>query len=305
MKKKNWLRITIITLAILALTISVGAVILNNIKNRSDTTTINDVPGSEPPYNFDYSWADNNPYIAHAMDGIMGKSYTNSYEAFLLNYQLGHRIFEVDFFLTDDGYNIAAHDAEHWRNNATIPPDAEIRSSTFDTKKFTYDNFMSSLWYGEYHAIDLSILFDLLQEYPDVYIVTDTKYSDETNVRKQFSSFVEAANAVDPSLLDRFIIQIYNQEMLDWVMDVHAWKSIIYTLYQDPNWTPENVLAFSESTGVKFITMWDSYLTPEISKIWKPANIRIATHTLNSLARAKQSRTRGADVIYTDFLIPQ
>ena len=36
------------------------------------------------------------PYIAHAGGGILGYTYTNSYEALLSNYQLGHRLFEFD-----------------------------------------------------------------------------------------------------------------------------------------------------------------------------------------------------------------
>lgn len=262
-------------------------------------------PRSEPPYTFDYSWASNHPYIAHAFGGILGDSYTNSYEAFLLNYRLGHRVFEVDFSLTEDGYTVATHDADHWRKSTTIPLDAEIKTYPIESKDFTYDNFMSSLSQGKYHTVDLSLLFQLLQEYPDIYIVTDTKYVDQEDVEQQFSAFVTTASATDLSLLDRFIVQIYKPEMLDWIMKIYPWKSVIYTLYQDPDWTPENVLAFSKASGVKLITMWDTYLTADIANLWKPAGLKIATHTLNNLARAEASRARGADVIYTDFLLPR
>lgn len=308
--KRNLLKpILITTFTIIAIAGIVGGIIFfsnnknNDNRNVADDVTV-DVPGSEPPYNFDYSWVEGHPYVAHAFGGILGDPYTNSHEAFLLNYQLGHRIMEVDFYLTDDGYTVSAHDADQWRQNASIPVDTEINPSTPDTSKFTYDNFMSSLWYDKYHPVDLATLFKLLQEYPDVRIVTDTKFADEENVRKQFTAFVDSANEVDPSLLDRFIIQIYQPEMLDWIMDIYPWKSVIYTLYINPDWTPENVLAFSETSGVKFITMWDSWLTTDISNLWKPAGIKIATHTINNAARATDSRNRGADVIYTDFLLP-
>lgn len=279
--------------------------LLHNNNLPQDNTPVNSTPiNSEPPYNFDYSWANANHYIARAFGGILGDSYTNSYEAFLLNYQLGHRVFEVDFSITDDGYTVAAHDTDTWSSSTTIPPDAEIKTYPIEDKQFTYDNFMSSLSHGKYHTVDLDILFSLLQKYPDIYIVTDTKYADETNVRKQFSAFVATANTINPELLDRFIVQIYQPEMLDWVMDIYPWKSVIYTLYQNTDWTPENILAFSKASGVKFITMWDTWLTAEISNLWKPTGIKIATHTLNSLARAQDSQSRGADVIYTDFLLP-
>lgn len=307
MKRTLLKPIFITAFTIIAITGIVGGIILfssnQTSRNVADDVMV-DVPGSEPPYNFDYSWVEDHPYISHAFGGILGDSYTNSYEAFLLNYQLGHRVFEVDFYLTDDGYTVAAHDDNQWHNHAVIPPDAEIKPSTPDTSKFTYDNFMSSLWYDKYHPVDLTTLFRLLQEYPDIYIVTDTKFADEENVRRQFTAFVDSANEIDLNLLDRFIIQIYQPEMLDWIMDIYPWKSVIYTLYNNPNWTPENVLAFSKTSGVRFITMWDTWLTTNISGLWKPSGIKIATHTLNNAARATDSRNRGADVIYTDFLLP-
>jgi len=50
---------------------------------------------------YDYSWVSGAcPYIAHACGGIDGATYTNSREAFIHNYELGHRIFEIDFNLS-------------------------------------------------------------------------------------------------------------------------------------------------------------------------------------------------------------
>lgn len=309
MKRTNVFLIILTSIVVAIVGVATVVIILTHKNNNSTPdpapVVTETVPGSEPPYNFNYTWAENNPYIAHAFGGILGDSYTNSYEAFLLNYQLGHRVFEVDFSLTDDGYTVAAHDADHWRSTTTIPLDAEIKTYPVEEPKaFTYNNFLSSLSHGKYHTVDLALLFQLLQDYPDIYIVTDTKYVDQANVERQFSAFVATASTVDLDLLDRFIVQIYKPEMLDWVMTIYPWKSVVYTLYQDANWTPENVLAFSETSGVKFITLWDTYLTADITSLWKPAGLKIATHTLNNLTRAEESRARGANVIYTDFLLP-
>lgn len=290
---KTFITIICVILAI-AMLATAGFLIYQHRSSSIEDTAAS----SELDQPFDYSWAEQHPYIAHAFGGILGNTYTNSYEAFLLNYQLGHRVFEVDFFLTDDGKTVAAHDDASWRTNARVPFEP-------GDKPFTYDNFMSSLWNDKYHPVDLALLFRLLQQYPDIYIVTDTKFYDEANVRQQFNAFVETASTIDSSLLNRFIIQIYKPEMLEWIMEIYPWKSVIYTLYANEGaWTPENVLAFSKESGVKFITMWDNWLTPEIANSWKSAGIKIATHTINNLSQAQQSRARGADVIYTDFLLP-
>lgn len=300
--KRRFLIPTLITLVILAATSSFVGVYF--ILSTPPAPSVPEQPTTPQP-RFDYSWVENTPYIAHAFGGILGDSYTNSYEAFLLNYELGHRVFEVDFYLTDDGQTVAAHDADQWRSRATITPNSDISHLSPDSTAFTYANFMSSLWNGKYHPVDLTTLFHLLQQHPDVRIVTDTKFSDQTNVHQQFTAFVAAAQAIDPALLDRFIVQIYHPEMLDWIMEIYPWKSVIYTLYANADWTPENVLTFAQTSEVKFITLWDSYLTPELSALWKAAGLKIGTHTLNHLSSVDDSRARGADVIYTDFLLPQ
>lgn len=265
----------------------------NPTSNSEQATDIVNIPGNTPPYHFDYSWA-NHPYVAHAMGGILGDTYTNSYEAFLLNYQLGHRIFEVDFVLTTDGETVAEHDGPAWHEHTTDTEHLE----------FNHDNFITHLAYDKYHRLDATDVIELMQAYPDIYIVTDSKFADAERVNAQFTRFVELAKAIDPSILDRIIIQIYRPEMLDLVMAIHPWRSIIYTLYANPDWTPENVLAFSEQTGVKFITMWHYLVTPEIVSLWDTADIKIAAHTVNDLAAANRLRDLGTDVIYTDFLIP-
>lgn len=252
---------------------------------------------------FDYSWLEKSQYIAHAFGGILGNDYTNSYEAFLLNYQLGHRVFEVDFYLTDDGQTVAAHDSDHWSKSATLPSNLHTTSIDNNAKTFTYDNFMSSLWYDKYHPVDLAMLFQILKEYPDVYIVTDTKFSDSTRVKQQFSAFYDAASKIDLSLLECFIPQIYLPEMLDDIMAIYPWKSVIYTLYANPAWTPENVLEFADQSGVKLITIPAGYVADGLPQLWQSSDLKVAVHTINQLSSVKNLQSLGVSAFYTDFLI--
>lgn len=306
-KTSHPILVTIIIILSVAFCTALFTILFQNFRTptveiaEEDTTPV--IPGDTKPYNFDYSWT-NHPYIAHAFGGILGDSYTNSYEAFLLNYQLGHRVFEVDFYLTDDGETVAAHDPKHWSENATLPNNLHITGTDNSAKTFTYNNFMSSLWYDKYHAIDLAMLFQIMQEYPDIYIVTDTKYSDTEHVEQQFSAFYSAAAAIDLSLLDRFIPQIYLPEMLDDIMKIYPWKSVIYTLYANPNWTPENVLEFAEQSGVKFITIPASGVAAGLPEPWQPSDFQIAVHTVNQLDTIEKLRSFGVSVFYTDFLLP-
>lgn len=274
----------------LAATLGIGYSLNRSRPQLADPDSpVIDIPGDQPPYNFDYSWTKKSPYIAHALGGILGDTYTNSYEAFLLNYQLGQRLFEIDLILADDGQVVASHDP--------IPTDDH-------TEPITASIFQSSLTAGKYHRLTFADVVRLLARYPDVYLITDTKYADSAQVTAEFTQMIETAKAIDASVLDRFVIQIYNPAMLTTIMQAYPWKSVIYTLYNDPNWTPENVKTFAANSGVKYITIWSHLVTPEIIALWTPAGIKIAAHTINDLATANQLRSLGISNIYTDFLLP-
>lgn len=49
----------------------------------------------------DIKWTDHT-LVAHALGENGDKSYTNSYEAFIANYEKGQRLFEVDLQMTSD-----------------------------------------------------------------------------------------------------------------------------------------------------------------------------------------------------------
>ena len=292
-------RIIILVSSILILLGLSAGIIFLFVTPTLDTSTDTQSPQPSTAYTFDYSWVNQGPYVAHALGGINQDSYTNSLDAFYYNYQLGYRLFEADFSFTDDGHLVLAHDADLWRRHASFP------SASIDpeTAAFTYNNFMSSLIQGKYRPVDLSQFLTLMQAYPDFYLITDTKNTDETLVRQQFEYFVAAAEQIDSSLLDRFIIQIYSPEMLDLTMSIYPWKSVILTLYQYPDWTPQNIIEFTQSTGVKVITMWDYWVTPEIAESWRSAGITIAAHTVNDLTFAETLFNLDVELIYTDFLL--
>ncbi len=296
MKRTSKYLVPVVCLAIGLVTIVTIIILVVSAHNSSNQPIASDSTEqtSSTENDFDYSWVDGSRYIAHAFGGILGKTYTNSYEAFLLNYQLGQRIFEVDFALTDDGIPVLEHDAPHWHETTNSPADTP----------FTYDNFRSKLIYGEFHGVDCKQLVQIMSEHPDIFLVTDTKYDDQENTKRVLNPIVEHAKQIDPSVLDRFIIQIYNEEMFDWVMEIYPWKSIIYTLYNSPGWTSENVVEFSKRTGVKYITVPAVWLNQEITDTWKNAGLYVAVHTVNDFSEVKRFQSMGVDMIYTDFLIP-
>lgn len=72
--------------------------------------------------------------VAHAGGAIREKEYntfyTNSLEALQQNYSLGHRLFEMDFYLTSDKKLAAVHDWNQFGNKD------DVALSSDEWKKF-------------------------------------------------------------------------------------------------------------------------------------------------------------------------
>ena len=246
-------------------------------------------------YDFDYSWISDKKLVAHAFGGKGSKTYTNALEAFEYNYELGHRVFEVDFDLTDDGVCICSHDEDYWRY---------ITDNENSGVEYTYENFKNTPLFTDYTPMDYKDVIDLLIKYPDIYIITDTKYADELSVYRQFSQIVDYAKEKDPEVLDRLIPQIYTEDMLGYVMNVHEFKSIDFTLYQI-QWDKEEIAKFCGRSGVRFLTVSDELIEDDMIDLWKSMGIKIAVHTVDEEDRANELLDKGVDMIYTNYLEPE
>lgn len=250
---------------------------------------------------FDYSWT-KYPYIAHAFGGINGDTYTNSLEAFLENYKAGHRVFEVDFTFTSDHKLVALHD---WSENTTINVCGFHIAKDKIGEALTEEEFLNMKVKDKYTTLSFDNIVEILQEYPDIYIVTDTKETQEELISEQFQYMVNTAKKTDISILNRIIPQIYNEKMYETIMSIYEWKSIIYTLYnQGINFSPKNVVDFSYKNGIKVITTYTARAHDLfLEELLKRQRI-IYMHTYNTEKETAYWKGRGVYGFYTDFLTP-
>lgn len=250
---------------------------------------------------FDYSWTIY-PYIAHAMGGIDGNTYTNSLEAFVENYENGHRIFEVDLSLTSDNKLAAIHD---WSVENTVGIcEFPLTEEQLD-RPLSEAEFKELKIKGLYTPLTFEDIVQLMYDFPDIYIVTDTKETEEPYITTQFQYIVDAATAVDPALLDRIIPQIYNEEMYYHIMELYDWNSVIYTLYnQGTEFSTLEVVDFSCLNGIRVITTFPGRADPLMLKRLLNSNCLIYMHTFNSPEDIEPFKEAGIHGFYTDFLIP-
>lgn len=236
---------------------------------------------------FNYDWTQY-PYVAHALGGIEGNAYTNSLEAFTENYRAGQRVFEADLRLTKDEKLVVVHDLPENENGEPMDEE-EFRGYKIQEK---------------YTSLTFTDLAELMKEYPDMYLVTDTKETDKNQVIKQFTYIAETGNQTDPEILKRIIPQIYNMEMLDTVMSIYNWNSMIYTLHELQDFSESEVVDFAYQRGIGVITAASDKAQNLFFHELYDRDIKVYMHTYNTPEEEAEIRQKGVWGVYTDFLTP-
>lgn len=236
--------------------------------------------------------------IAHGMGAVGEETTLNCREGFLEQYGKGVRVFEVDLRLTADQRVVLRHD---WR--------AGWQRGVSETAIPTLEEFLDRPLLGKYTPLSFQDLLLLMEEYPDICIITDSKFTEAEIVKLQFESMVQDARELGLSyLFDRMIIQVYDPLMFKVVDAVHHFDHYIYTLYAEGFAKTEEAFAekasFCRDNGILGITMWDTWWRAEYAAIAQEYGIRVCTHTVNDGERALELLESGVSAVYTDTLTP-
>lgn len=233
--------------------------------------------------------------IGHAMGGLKDGKYSNSLEAFETNYKKGVRVFEADFSVTSDNVLILRHDWTKKRGQEGL--------LKYEGYIPTYEEFMNTPLYGKYTPLSCKDIFRLMLEYDDIYIVTDTKDEDYETVERDFQLIVQDAEEMNAtSCLDRFIVQIYNDEMYDAVNSVHPFQNWIYTVYKRGTDNFEQLCQFCVERNIQVITMNQKKYTQEFQSMVDQYELQLYLHTVNDRKDAREFYKKGVDGFYTDQL---
>lgn len=239
----------------------------------------------------DLAYLKNGYLIAHAFGEYDGRTYTNSLEAFEHNYNAGHRLFEVDFQFTKDDILATLHDKPRTDMDAPLY-DKELEIGTFDEEQVAVP----------YTLLTFEQLCKLMVKYDDIYIITDSKYRENmTAVKNTADAMVEIINKVNPELINRFVIQVYTQEMYHFLSQNYPFVSYIYTLYTSPD-TDDEVVEFVKKTGIPVVTMWHYRATPEFVDKLRALGVYTFVHTVNEASAVNDFMQRGVYGAYTDSL---
>lgn len=236
--------------------------------------------------------------ITHGLGEVDGATTLNCLEGFQARYEQGVRVFEVDLRLTADQQVVLRHD---WR--------AGWQSGISEVSIPTLKEFLSRPILKRYTPLSFRDLLLLMEEYPDVCVITDTKFTDAEIVTLQFEAMLRDAEELGLSyLFDRMIIQVYDPLMFKVVDGVRHFSGYIYTLYSEGFSTTEadfrEKAAFCAENGIGGITMWDRWWREGFAPVAEEYGVSVYVHTVNDPASARSLLDGGVGGVYTDSLIP-
>lgn len=235
--------------------------------------------------------------IGHSFGAVNGDDYTGSLEAFEYNYALGRRTMEIDLILTADHKLVLKHD---W--------DESDGDEISDTPPLSEEQFLNTKILGKYTSMSFAQLCEIMMEYPDLWIVTDTKNTENEEVKKQFEAMTETVRQLGcEEVMDRIIVQVYNEEMYEAVHSIYQFKNYIFTMYlrfDNEDWIGimRTVCRFCVNNGIETVTIGTNRISPELIAVADHYGRNIYVHTVNDVADANQYFQIGVTGIYTDII---
>ena len=135
-------------------------------------------------------------YIAHAGGMIDAITYTNSLEALNRSYELGFRLFELDFRLTSDNKIVAVHEWKEWSSFTNFDQNTPA----------THKQFMDLKILNKYSPVDMKVVNKWFLEHEDAILVTD-----KINTPKIFSNAFACK--------DRLMMELFSWSAIQEAMD--------------------------------------------------------------------------------------
>ncbi len=247
--------------------------------------------GYEPMQKKSDEWYSEPFLIAHAAGGIDGKAYMNCMEGMQHSVEAEYSVVELDMCLTSDGQIAIRHNWDNPVYENAVYGEEEIPD---------FDEYYATPVCYKYHAMSFTDVLDILRDNPELYVMTDCK------ITEMAPKIVESVmNYGVPELLERFIIQIYNESDYDRVREIYPFQHFVYTLYLLENPDYVRVVAFCLEKGIPVVTVSaDRYADDDNVGLLQEYGITVLVHTVNTITEAGALFKNGVGGIYTDFLLP-
>jgi glycerophosphoryl diester phosphodiesterase len=169
---------------------------------------------------------------------------------------------------------------------------------------------MSARIYDRYTPMDLKKLLKLMAKYPDIRIVLDGKYGVIDTVKREFKLILSTAKSLKlTGVLDRMIVELYNEDMYSAVKKIHAFPDYMLALYKIFTGAPSesafrSVAEYCRDKSIPVIVMVVSWWNPAYVDIAADCGVKLALYTVNSDSEAQAFFDAGVIALFTDTLPP-
>jgi len=225
--------------------------------------------------------------VAHGGGSYQGFETTNSEEAVNQAVKNGYRMIELDMEISSDNRIIMLHD---WDRTTTY-----YFGTSFD-QKISLKQFLNLSIHGVLKVMTFDKLTAILDKYPDVRIVTDTK-GDNLSLLKLIADQY-------PEYQQQIIPQIYQYKEYNEVKEL-GYTDIIFTLYAQPQVDTCKLINFVKSNDIYAVTMPDYMADTGLCQKVAEQGIIVYVHPVNTIENAIGFFGQGAYGIYSGSILPE
>ena len=147
-----------------------------------------------------------------------------------------------------------------------------------------------------------------MKNYPDAYLILDTKHYSVRNYQsalRDYADFVSIARNVDAyEVMERVIPEIYNQAMAAGISLAYPFSSYLYSLWEE-NYSMqdlEDIALFCHENGMQAVTMNKLIWNEEVQKLFEEKGISVILFMINDKEEADYYLERGVAGFCTDWL---
>lgn len=231
-------------------------------------------------------WYADAPLIYHAGGIIENNTYTNAREAVEATLAAGNNFIEIDFEYTADEQLVCVH---AW---------SDVYAHH---QPLTLEAFQSTKIQGKFTPMTAQDLIAIMRENPQMYLITDTK----CDLSRAIADLTALAGN-DPSVLDRFIIQLYQEGQKAQIQQIYPFTDaqFLFTIYSWGPWSLEAARICNDENIAVITVPYDS-MPAEDAALLDRLGFTIYEHTVNRIDLAHDALSRGVHSIYTDSLQPE
>ncbi len=225
--------------------------------------------------------------IAHGGGMVCGYETTNSLEAVKQSIAAGYTMIELDMLLTADEKIVVVHDfGPGWTK--------KYLGVSFQERP-TEEEFLQQSICENFTAMSFDMLTEVLDEHPDVRIVTDCKEDAGELLSKIAREY--------PDYVCQIVPQIYYYYQYEQVARM-GYQDIILTLYSMNYWNYERLLSFVQENGLFAVTVGIDSANEEIAYRLAEDGVRVYMHPVNNFEKAVFLLERGIYGVYSSVLAP-